>query len=170
MNRLLPLLLCALAACSAPAPPPSPAEQLAKTLKAELVRLQPRTKIGVLPLTTTEGEVQLLGEYLAENLVTLLAGADTYDVIERSRLDQVLKESTLSASNLLRDDAVISVGKLLGADALVIGTFVDLGEQVEVNCRLVDVTTGRVLGTAQAHMPRAQYAELLKPARTARRG
>src|SRR5690606_24561259 len=125
--------------------PNAPTVALADALRARIVRLPARVKIGILPLTSTRGQVLKLGQYLAENLVTRLGAAEAFDVIERSRLEHVLEESELSASNLLRDDAVVSIGKLLGADALVIGTFTELGPDIEVNCRLVEVATARIL-------------------------
>jgi TolB-like protein len=173
----LPLVLLLCIACAAKTAPgtagrgPSadrrsadyPTTQLARSLRSSVEGLKARVKLGIMPLTNMRGEVLELGEYLAENLVTRMGQADGFDIIERSRLDRVLVESELSGANLLRDDAVISVGKLLGADALVIGTFAELGDELEVNCRLVEVASGRILGTAQAHLNRAKYAALLFP-------
>ncbi len=48
------------------------------------------------------------------------------DVVERQRLDDVLREQNLSARNLLDYATTKKVGKILGIDAIFIGSVIDL--------------------------------------------
>jgi curli biogenesis system outer membrane secretion channel CsgG len=122
------------------------------------------------------------GNFLRQRTVegrTLQAGATTkvFDVIERTRLASVLSEQQLSASGMIDDAAAAQVGKVLGADALVLGTITVRGSDAQfretheytvnkqkyqrvVNCwrrdvrlsvraRVVASETGRVLGSTE---------------------
>jgi hypothetical protein len=44
------------------------------------------------------------------------------DVVERQRLDAVLREQNLAGQNILDSDTVKKVGKILGVDAIFVGT------------------------------------------------
>jgi len=49
---------------------------------------------------------------------------------------------------LVSDESVKSLGNMLGADAIIMGTFTDLGEAVDLNCRIIEPESGRILGSA----------------------
>src|SRR5438105_15581401 len=44
------------------------------------------------------------------------------DVVERQRLEMLLKEQNLAAQNILEPDTVKKVGRILGVDAIFVGT------------------------------------------------
>ena len=109
---------------------------------------------------------------------TYLSGArtDIYTLIGREELDQVLKEQNLSASGLVDETQAASIGKLLGADAIIVGDILSstsdarsTGSQYDpsskhtvnvscltrtaattVNMKVVSVTTGAILYTKTA--------------------
>lgn len=150
------LVACAGAPAPAPAPPP-PAkpvldyagqiEGLADRLADQIASgTSQRRLVAVLPFTDSRGLVYSLGSYTAEELVTSFGTDQRFDVIERARLDQVMKEIALSSSDLINDDTARSIGNLLGADVLVIGTFTDIGEALDLNTRLVETESGRIVG------------------------
>lgn len=49
------------------------------------------------------------------------ARTDIYTIVERAQLTKILEEQKLSTSDLVSEDQAVSVGKLLGADAVVLG-------------------------------------------------
>ena len=57
--------------------------------------------------------------------VTHLEGATTriYNIVERSALETVLKEQSLNMTGLVDDATISQVGKILGVDAIVSGTY-----------------------------------------------
>jgi len=111
--------------------------------------------------------------------VTYLSGArtDVFTIVERSRLDQVLKEQDLGATGVVDEKQAATLGKVLGVDAIVMGTITpssndatDRRQQtlyqggnkynvvvdcitrkvsVRVRMRVVNATTGEILGTKE---------------------
>ncbi len=111
---------------------------------------------------------------------TLQEGTFTnvFDVIERSRLEQVIQEQQLTMSGLLDQSQAVSLGRLLGVDAIVMGkvtyssqeqnftetrTYKNKGQKftkkvpckkrtasVTVSLRVVGTESGEILGSTQA--------------------
>jgi len=65
------------------------------------------------------------GEVAADMFSQSLVGYGA-DVIERKRLDEVLRELDLSQKSLIDQSTAKKVGKLLGVDALFLGSVIDL--------------------------------------------
>ncbi len=75
-----------------------------------------------------------------------LSGARDMEVVNRSDLDAILREQELQLSNLAEDqNKAIEVGRILGADYLLRGEYVFLGNDVLVTVRLIDVIEARSL-------------------------
>jgi len=109
---------------------------------------------------------------------TYLSGArtDIYTLIGREELGQILKEQNLSASGLVDETQAASIGKLLGADAILVGDILSSSSDAPsttsqydpfskhsknvscltrtavatVNIKVVSVTTGAILCTKAA--------------------
>ncbi len=121
--------------------------------------------VAVLPFTDARGTVYELGRYTADELVTVFGVDQRFDVIERTRLDQVMKEIALSSSELIDDETARSIGNLLGADALVIGTFTDIGAAIDLNTRIVETESGRIIGADSVVLEREPLVvKLWRPA------
>jgi len=124
-------------------------------------------RMGVLEFTNYRDEINS-GNAVADEFVRqfIFRGID---VIERERMESLLREQQLAAGKFLDPDTVKKVGKLSGVDALVTGTvtryvpehrdtmyFTDkngevksevflIGAEVGVSARMVDVETGSVV-------------------------
>lgn len=86
---------------------------------------------------------------VAEIIRTELVGLPGVRVIERSRLNAVLEERSLSMTGLTTDEAA-KVGVLTGADYVAVGSLSALGSTYTVSLRLVDVRSSEaVLGETQ---------------------
>lgn len=88
-----------------------------------------------------------LGEEIAATLTDGLARSGKVRVAERKRLQQILDELKLSASGLVDDRTAIRAGRLLGANALVLGSFLKFRDSVKINVRVVKTETGEILST-----------------------
>ena len=69
------------------------------------------------------------------------------NVLERSFLDQVLKEYKLAQSGI-SDQNAVQIGKGLGADAILTGTIYTSSEETKINARLIDSSTHEILGAS----------------------
>ena len=63
-----------------------------------------------------------LGLTLSNLMVNEIAGAGKVQVVERSALDRVLKEQNLSNSDRLDNTTAARIGKIVGVDAILIGS------------------------------------------------
>lgn len=91
------------------------------------------------------GKPAELGQEIAETLITDLAKSDRLNLVERAQLGQALRELRLQATGLTEPAQAKRVGKLIGADALVVGSFYLRDGQIVINARVVDVRTGQVM-------------------------
>ena len=99
--------------------------------------------IAVLPLQTPRG--QKTGESLhrSEELTNALVSRKV-TLVERSRLGQAVNELLGQNQVLFDPERAQKIGKQTGAAAVVVGTLTPMGDQAEVNIRLVDVETGQI--------------------------
>jgi len=96
-----------------------------------------------------------------------------YSVIERNKIDTVLREQNLGESNRLEASTVKQIGKILGVDAIITGTIIKYQEdqnitvyttdkdgkvtsqmtlqqaEVEISARMFDVETGEIVWIAR---------------------
>jgi curli biogenesis system outer membrane secretion channel CsgG len=118
-----------------------------------------------------------IGKGIADMIVTNLVKDGTFSVIERKKLDAILQEQDFSNSDRANPTSAAKVGKVLGINAIVVGTITQFGLEdkstnvggvisriggfgagrvgtkegkanVVVDARLVDVNTGEVLAVA----------------------
>jgi curli biogenesis system outer membrane secretion channel CsgG len=91
------------------------------------------------------GNIDYLRRSLSESLTAALLQVPGLPVVERQRLKDVLAEQNLGSSALADDDTRLRLGKIVGAQRMVFGGFFVIGDQVQVNVRVVDTATSRVL-------------------------
>lgn len=121
-------------------------------------------KIAVLPLTRGAGgpEVEGLGSALADMMVTDLMAVPELVLVERQRLADVLAELELSETAFVDESSAQEMGRGLGAEMVVVGSFSVLEGQLVIDCRLVAVATGAVLKAARAQGEVADFVSIEK--------
>jgi curli biogenesis system outer membrane secretion channel CsgG len=73
------------------------------------------------------GTDQDIGKGIADLLVDKLVAGGAYSVIERKALDTVLAEQNFSNSNRADPSSAARIGKVLGVDAIIIGSITQFG-------------------------------------------
>ncbi|GEM_PF-3970858 len=98
--------------------------------------------VAVLPFANTRSDASLsfLEETLSGEALAAYSRFPTITLIERSRIDAVLKEMELSQSGLTDGSAY----NLLRADYLFAGNFSGSSENLSVHIRVIEARTGRV--------------------------
>jgi len=86
--------------------------------------------------------VEELGEAVSEIFRTELAGFGDFIVIERGMVDQVLQEQQLQLTGAVDANTAIQIGKLTGAQFVIIGSIIKTGAIYTINARLIDAETG----------------------------
>lgn len=80
---------------------------------------------------------------LADMAVNRLLKQERFKLIERSRIELVLKEQGLQQTGVVDERTAVRLGKLLGASALLIGSFIESKEKIRVDARIVAVESGK---------------------------
>lgn len=110
--------------------------------------------IAVLPFADSSGTVEAGGRLLQHSLEKELIRRKL-KLVDRDHLDKVLRERDLQLAELNRGQAVQAVGRLAGADVLVIGTLLKMDGRTFASVRAVEVKTTRLLAATE---PRALVA------------
>ena len=97
---------------------------------------------------------------LTDRLRTELVNVSDYKVVERNKIDDILKEQKFQLSGCV-DECLIEVGKMLGANELVIGSFGKIGNIFTISARIVDAESGEVV-TAISYDSEYSIENLLK--------
>ena len=124
----------------------------------------PVTKVlAILPITSSQNTPTTpLGGYLTDKLIQKFISVGRSRVIERTQLNRVIEELSLTRMGSFNELSAKSIGGLLGVDSLVIGSYVEVGDsKVELNLRFVNVETGEVLGAGSAQFPKSAVIQLL---------
>jgi TolB-like protein len=104
-----------------------------------------------------------LGRYVANRLTTRLTQSAKFLVIERQRLSQVLTELKFSMSDLVDPSKAKQLGRQVGVETIVVGTVSDLGNQIDLDARMIDIETNRMLLGVSTTISRDQVVdEMLK--------
>jgi TolB-like protein len=108
-----------------------------------------RPRVAVLEFDA-RGDIGLpkAGVALAEWLAASLQKTGKYEVLERIFLEKLLEEQSISLSGLFDEATVARVGSLVGAELIATGSIVEWKGQYTLSSRLIDIASGRILGTA----------------------
>lgn len=130
--------------------------ELSKNLAGQITGSK-LSKIGVLEFMNNApgeevlgGDTGCAGRYMAEVVEEGLFkyARGRYQIVERQKLDKVVKEVKLQISDLVNQDSMKKVyGKISGLDGLVLGTLTRMRDTVKVSVKVVDprtaITSGR---------------------------
>ena len=82
---------------------------------------------------------------MSDMLMTSLGQAENLTVIERVQIDKAMENFRLELSGPIDAEAAVEVGKWLGADTIVLGSFSQFGRAYRIDARLIDAETGEVV-------------------------
>ncbi|NLJ47356.1 MAG: hypothetical protein GX430_12470 [Treponema sp.] len=121
-----------------------------------------KPRLSVLYFSDTRGAPDLA--WLSKGLADLLAGdlgaTGAFTLVEREELERVLREQELVLSGLVDPAGAPKVGRLLGADLLLYGSFLGAGEELRIDARVVRAETGEIAASARAEGPTARVLDL----------
>jgi TolB-like protein len=103
-----------------------------------------RLGIAVMPIEM-KGELGNYADALTEKMVSQLVNLRRFKVIERTALDKVLQEQQLQVSGVVDEQTAVKVGRVAGADAIVMAGVVKYGSGSKVNVRVIDTETSETI-------------------------
>jgi TolB-like protein len=105
-----------------------------------------RHTVAVLPFQNHgEAEYDAFVNGLADMLTTSLGQTATLTVIERVQIETAMRNFNLEMSGAIDPETAVEVGAWLGADAVVLGSFLRFGNVFRIDARMIDAETGEVL-------------------------
>ena len=104
-------------------------------------------KIAVLDFQnlTQQEDLYFLERAIPEILITDLLQSDKLTIVERAHLDKILDEMELSLSGMIDEEQVVEVGKMSGANSILVGSIIRAGDVFRIDARLTDVASSEII-------------------------
>jgi len=115
--------------------------------KIKIVIKGEKVKIGIIEFQSLNEEAKKdnLGKIVSEMLTTSFVNSESFKIIEREQLQKVIKEFQLSQSGIIDTSYAKQIGKITGADAIVTGSVIKIGNSLRLDARIIDVESGIIL-------------------------
>ena len=122
-------------------------EQLALELTKE-IRDPSNLVVAVATFRDVDDQITPLGRYLAMKMPHYLMAQRRFRVVVRRDLDTLLDTLVEEQKDIYDPTTVSKIGKLVGAQGIVLGRVLDLGEQLRVHVWLIDTERRTRLASA----------------------
>ena len=110
-----------------------------------------KTKIAVIDFTDLDGKPVEMGKYIAEQMnVDFVLTNRSFSVLDRANLKSILDEHKLTATGLVDPDSAKKLGQFAGVDALILGTIITRGQNINITAKIVTTDTAEIIGAARA--------------------
>jgi len=112
---------------------------------------------------TRREDYEGLSKGLPSIMINNLTGGTDLQVIERERIEWLLKELKLQKqSGKVDQSTAVRTGELLGANAVVFGSFIATKDKMNISARVVKVETGEVMFGDQVQGKPDNFFKLIK--------
>tara|TARA_B110000977_G_scaffold82965_1_gene110866 strand:- start:130 stop:1251 length:1122 start_codon:yes stop_codon:yes gene_type:complete len=95
--------------------------------------------------TSDEKKLDKLQKGLAGMLISDLTNVNMLSIVERDRLEEIIKEQKLSRTKAFDPETASKLGKLLGAELILTGAYFEMFGSFRIDARFIDVETGEIL-------------------------
>lgn len=90
--------------------------------------------------------------YGLEDIITLMMKKRArFSLVERRNLADVISELQFNQSGLVEDDKALKIGKILSADAMLVGSVLERKNSLEIYSRLLDTETAEVIAEVDVY-------------------
>ncbi len=90
---------------------------------------------------------------VSELLTSHLLESGTFRLIERSRIDTILKEQEFGLTGAIDTETAVKVGKILGVRMMVLGSVSRIGRFYQISSRLVDAQSSEIISASIVEVP-----------------
>ena len=104
-------------------------------------------RIAILYFDNSSDDKKLnqLKKGLTDMLISDLSKVSMLNVIERTKLEEILKEQKLNNTSNFDSKTASKIGKLLGVEHIMTGSYFELMGRLRIDARLIDVETGKII-------------------------
>jgi len=107
-------------------------------------QLDERMVVSMLPFYQA-AKAQEIGAVAYDNLVSSIVQQNRFKFVDRSKVEQIVRELKLSQEQLIDPNYTLKVGKLTQAEGMVMGFVKESPVSIEIYAQLIDVETGAIL-------------------------
>jgi TolB-like protein len=121
------------------------------------------TRVAIINFDNTiakTNEFGNLGGPLRDMLTTDLSEVKNLLMVDRQSLEKVINEQNLNNSNRFDQNTATRLGKLLGAEIVITGTYFEFYSSLRVDAKIINVETGEILHSVGVDGPRENLLEL----------
>lgn len=113
-----------------------------------------KVKIAVWHFVNFKNKRTALSNYVADDLsVHLVNNNQSFYVMDRFHLDQILNEHQLKSDNYIDPESAKELGRILAVDYIVTGNVHVIGEIVKVRVKVLDTETAHTIVASQMQLP-----------------
>lgn len=136
-----------------------------KGLDKAVKDLGARNTVAVLDFTKTgETNPEWIGLDLSETMASKLANVSGIQVVEKAQIDKIREERAWAFKDenkdLVDESTLPEIGKELNAGVILVGSVQQVGDQVQLNARLVDIASEKTLLGDRVMGPTGSYLAL----------
>ncbi len=114
-------------------------------------QVQDTSVVGVLRYDNNSGDERYdhLGKAFSSMMISDLSAIERLRLIERERLEEIMAELDLQYSGRVDEESAQSLGMIVGAEYLVLGSFITVEPEIRMNTRVARVETTEIVTTAE---------------------
>ena len=117
------------------------------------------SRVVVMPFEAADGGSPRDGWNISEKVLTQLVRTGKVQTLERTMLKTLMEEHQLGRTGALDSATMRKLGKMLAAEGIIVGSFVGLGREVEINARLINTETGVIIAASQRRADRDWFEQ-----------
>jgi hypothetical protein len=122
------------------------APSLNEALRACMDELTAKISAGkIAAVLNFQSEYKNVSEYIVDELTKHIVNDGSFKAVERQNLDAIQTEMEYHLSGEVGDETAQSIGKRLGAEVMIFGSFSALGRQYRLIIRAISVETAEIL-------------------------
>lgn len=106
---------------------------------------------------TSDAKNSFVENYVTDAITQAVYEHGNVKIVERANVQKLLDEQLFQASGYVDDDSAKSIGKLAGVDYVCYGDMKDIGNQITINSRIVDVESGEVVAISRTTVDKDTY-------------
>ncbi len=132
--------------------------------KGDMAKSPNARRIAVLYFDNNSGEAKMkaLSKGLADMMITDLSKYYMLNVIERDKLEEIMKEQDISQTGRFDQSTALKLGKLLGVECILAGSYFEMMGSFRMDARIIDVETGKIIRSEGVNGPAEKFFDLEK--------
>ncbi|UOG43568.1 FlgO family outer membrane protein [Leptospira noguchii] len=107
-------------------------------------------KLAVLPLFNENGLITALGTTISSRLITKMYDPGKILLVEKSQLERLIDEQSFQKSGLVLSNQNLEIGRLSGADLILLGTVQFDDQSFLLQLRVVSLQSGEILAATES--------------------